>query len=524
VALLLVGALPLSCKSETGGGDSNGGDAGGSAGASASTGGSLGDGGDGASGGSGGGGSSGGTTGGNSTAGTNTNSGNGGSSTGGDSSTGTDAGGAGGNAAAAGAGGACDGCDSSWGNPVLLDIGHPGAGRVAMNQDGAAVVVWTRFEDDYEDYDIAASLYTPGEGWGATELVAPDREEAEYAGIDDEGNALVTWDHSGQISARRYAVGVGWEATEVVNADRAEDASRCSVAMAANGSALAVWAEHVTDAEWPLLSSQYQPGEGWASAVPIAVGTETDELLLAVNPSGNALALWTQYTGDVLLGTLGETLWSSHWEAGSEWTAPESIQSDDAISYPDVAIDPQGNGIAVWRGSNDEGSKLWTNRFDASSGWEGAEPLSTTPLDASQTSLDMDADGNAVAVWVQSASGDDCSVWSRPYTLESGWGDPEMIGAARKGTCFGVKVAVGAAGDAVAMWGNQFEVYDGENRYLSRRYWSTRYTPGLGWSEAEAFDVDIELEDFDVDGDGNAMALLNRSYRDLFVSISTRPQ
>jgi len=246
-----------------------------------------------------------------------------------------------------------------------------------------------------------------------------------------------------------------------------------------------------------------------------------------MNPSGNALVIWRQESGTFDVD-LVETIWSSHSATGSEWTTPESIQSEvgeqggnpfrNQFSYPHVAVDPQGNGIAAWSQSNDESWTVWTSRFDASGGWEGAELLSTSPLDATHASLAMDADGNAIAIWVQSAYVD-CSIWSRRYTLDTGWGAPEPIAAtAAWSNCDYAKVAVGAAGDAVAVWRVRFG-----------SYWSNRYTPGQGWSEPEAFDIDMEVVDFAVDGDGTAMVALRRYYEaedkiNLWVSISTRPQ
>lgn len=431
--------------------------------------------------------------------------------------------------------------ESSWGEPVLLDTGDLGSRHVAMNEAGAAVAAWNRLDAFGNEYELYASLYTPGAGWSEAALLAVHSDGMRVA-IDDDGNALVIWQDEldtdppvPSIWARRYTVGIGWEATEPVNADRTVHGSLWDIAMAPDGSALALWSEFIGDEhapeDWLLLSSYYQPGEGWGSAVQIASGTEPWqwELQLDMNPSGNALVVWRQPTGEFDVD-LAETIRSSHSASGSEWTTPESIQSevgrqaddpeDDANSTPDAAIDPQGNGIALWSQFNDDSWKLWANRFDATGGWEGAELLSAGG-DATNTSLDMDAEGNAVAIWAES-HGDDCSIWSRRSTLESGWEDPEPIGPAGDGPCLHVHVVAGAAGDAIATW------------WQLDSYWSNRYTPGVGWSEAEAFDhathLAIDGRDVAVDGDGNAMVVFVVAPSDapedaeLWVNMSPRSQ
>jgi len=531
--LLLLVALPLSCQGETVGSDPSGGGDGGSAGASASTGGSHGDAGNGASSG-GSNGTTGDRTGSNTTGGTSSDSntsdsGHGGANTGGANTTRTDSGSAGGNAGAAGAAGACDACESSWGEPVRLDYGRINGCQIAMNDAGAAVVGCTSWNGDWGAYHAVAAVYTPSEGWGQNEVIATVETEVVRVAIDDEATVLVLWQEAHPYEERppnfwtkRYSEFAIHEDAEPVNPDRSVRGELPQLAIAADGSALTVWNEYEA-ADGLVQSSHYLPGEGWGGAVPIAVATKPLELQLAMNPSGNALVVWRQEAGDSELGTLEETTWSSHGAAGSEWTTPEAIHAevgqqrnntDSQESAPDVAIDPQGNGIVVWSQFTDESWKVWTNRFDASEGWEGAELLSTAPLDATHPSLDMDADGNAVAIWAQSASSD-CGVWSRRYTPASGWADPELIGP-RGGPCFALKIAVGAAGDAVAVW-SQFGDYR-----------SNRYTPGVGWSEAEVF-VDVDVADVAVDGHGNAMAVLRRDYPEadetnLLISTSTRPR
>jgi hypothetical protein len=66
----------------------------------------------------------------------------------------------------------------------------------------------------------------------------------------------------------------------------------------------------------------------------------------------------------------------------------------------------------------------------------------------------VDAQGNAVTVWIQSDGVDD-SVWSNRYTPSFGWGAAERIAVDNAGRAAAPQVAVNLAGIAVAVWKQQ---------------------------------------------------------------------
>lgn len=84
---------------------------------------------------------------------------------------------------------------------------------------------------------------------------------------------------------------------------------------------------------------------------------------------------------------------------------------------------------------------------------------------AASPSFDFDADGNAVAVWYESQSGDQ-TVQAASFTPSRGWGVSQRIddGAVQLG---GTKVAVDPNGRATAVWGQ----FDG----LKASVWANRY-------------------------------------------------
>jgi hypothetical protein len=79
----------------------------------------------------------------------------------------------------------------------------------------------------------------------------------------------------------------------------------------------------------------------------------------------------------------------------------------------DAAMDPYGNALAIWSqltdGNNTPGG-VYARRFRKGIGWEPpqkvdavAYALGVTPMD--QPHVEFDAQGNAVAVWMESDRG-----------------------------------------------------------------------------------------------------------------------
>src|SRR5437870_2021501 len=98
---------------------------------------------------------------------------------------------------------------------------------------------------------------------------------------------------------------------------------------------------------------------------------------------------------------------------------------------PKIAMDPQGNAIAVWAQGNSTGVlSIWANRYDVESGsWGTPTLLETSSQDASETWVAMDNSGNAMAVWRQSDGVDpNPSIWANRYDVgSSSWGTATLI-------------------------------------------------------------------------------------------------
>jgi hypothetical protein len=95
------------------------------------------------------------------------------------------------------------------------------------------------------------------------------------------------------------------------------------------------------------------------------------------------------------------------------------FETDDSgwtYMTPQVAIDADGNAVAVWHQSDGTRTNIWSNRYTASTGlWGMAEIIETDNAgNANDPQVAIDTYGNAVAIWRQT-DGTRMNVWTNMY-------------------------------------------------------------------------------------------------------------
>ena len=181
-----------------------------------------------------------------------------------------------------------------------------------------------------------------------------------------------------------------------------------AAALSDQGDAHTVW-KSPGSSEPNLRSSTQSATGGWAAPAIL----ETGNLYcpeLASNPAGDTFLLFWRDSAP-------NELWVRRHRAAAGWEPPIAISSDaaGAIDHPDLAVDAQGNAVALWELREADGARIWANRFSTQSGWgraarlEGAANGSRSPL------VVFDSTGLAMAVWSRD-EGDRTELWAS--TLE----------------------------------------------------------------------------------------------------------
>ena len=88
--------------------------------------------------------------------------------------------------------------------------------------------------------------------------------------------------------------------------------------------------------------------------------------------------------------------------SGSGWSGAAVIENaNEDASAPQIAVNGEGNAFAVWRQHDDTRNNIYANRYVAGSGWETAVAIENGDGDADAPQVAIDSNGNAIAVWHQ---------------------------------------------------------------------------------------------------------------------------
>src|SRR6185503_8927688 len=120
----------------------------------------------------------------------------------------------------------------------------------------------------------------------------------------------------------------------------------------------------------------------------------------------------------------------------------------------DVALNAAGQGVAVWVRATGTGptDQMVQAAIFTGTNWRSAVNLLPTPSGGVRSPrVDVDADGNAIAAWVQLVNGVAVVRASR-YPAGGTWSTPLTISAGNESVDDGVAIGLDDDGDAVAVW------------------------------------------------------------------------
>lgn len=305
--------------------------------------------------------------------------------------------------------------DIPWSPPLKVNDDNGAASQdwasIAVDPAGNTYAVWldNRNNIDPPKWDIHFSFRPRGGIWSANKRVN-DRpglaRDAPSIAVDDDGNAYVVWADDGdnlRSSAGIYfahrSPGGTWSSNSRVS-DTTPGSGHPSIAVDTNGSLYVVWEELAWPSEtyWDIRFS-YRPVDGiWTPSIKIS--DETNHAVqetpsLAVDPRGNAYAIWLDYRE----GGTGGAIYSSYRPAGGNWAVNKRV-NDKSNSwsglFPSLAVDAGGNAYAFWEaGQSDVGGGEYFSFRPKGGEWQANERVGG----GNSGSIAVDGIGNAVAVF-----------------------------------------------------------------------------------------------------------------------------
>ena len=305
-----------------------------------------------------------------------------------------------------------------WRAPVNLSAaGHSAGGaQVAVDPQGNAVAIWQRFKSR-NVIAVQSAVRPVGGSWQApVELSASDQDSSTHpqVAVAANGDAVAVWKNDGVssfiVKAAARPAGGGWQAPVDISA-AGPHAPRTvlgqvfpTVAVDARGDAVAVW-DYPPTATTSIVQGAVRTAGTWQPPVNLsAAGQNADAADVAVDPRGNAVAVWGRLVRTTPIGTTS-VVQGAVRAAGETWQAPVNISttSQSAVS-PHVAVDPQNNAVAIWSaeqaGTQADSSIVQSAARAAGGTWQAPVDIATAGSPGVDSAdVAVDAQGNAVAVW-----------------------------------------------------------------------------------------------------------------------------
>jgi len=186
---------------------------------------------------------------------------------------------------------------------------------------------------------------------------------------------------------------------------------------------------------------------GWTGTVtnistPVVTGGFLSRPILAVEPNGNAYAIWNR-----VAGTPGNTLIqaSRYVAATDSWSTPMTLAGPAPFGPPEVAVDGSGNAFFLMIRSLASPAQIQLVRYVPTSGAMTTATLSSNVVPNTVADVVADAAGNAIAVWEETAG-----IYSARYDRASAaWSTPVKISAAGANI---PRLAIDGLNDVTAAW------------------------------------------------------------------------
>lgn len=280
-----------------------------------------------------------------------------------------------------------------------------------------------------------------------------------------------------------------------------QDASNGDVAVDAEGNAYAVWARY-NGAEYIVQASIRPAGGGWQPPQDLsASGQSAVNANVSVNGRGDAVAVWHRSNG------VHDVVQAAFRPAGGVWQPAQDLSAvGQTASDGHVAVDSAGNAVAVWLRYNGSHYVAQATVRPFGGTWQlPAQDLSAAGQNAGSLDMAVGAAGDAIAIWIRS-NGTNAIVQASHRPAGGAWQLPAANLSAAGQSADDPKVALDALGNAVAVWDRS----NGTNDIVQ----ASSRPAGAVWQAPEnlsAVGQDAASADVDLGSGGNAVAVWRRS-------------
>lgn len=286
--------------------------------------------------------------------------------------------------------------------PVLASVAEPAIG---MSPTGNAVATWTAFIPGTNRIQSATLFGFGNITWtSATAELSNSAQNAadSQVAVDASSNAVAVWVwNNGAVNIIQGSTLVSGSNTWVPTTDltSVQNASKPQVAVTPSGDAIAVWVRF--DGANNVIEAARLPfGSGvWSNyGTPLStVGFNSDNPQVAIDPLGNAVAIWEEIDGGGV-----DRIRAAALPAAGMTINLFPFLSDPGVnaSLPDIAIDPSGTAIATWSFFSTSPSLGVVQASELPLGGNWSTPVTISDIvELSESKVVVDGSGNPVVIW-----------------------------------------------------------------------------------------------------------------------------
>lgn len=212
----------------------------------------------------------------------------------------------------------------------------------------------------------------------------------------------------------------------------------------AAGNVTALWPKTV-GGFWVIQTADLPVGGSWSAATALsASGATAYGAQLAVNPSGDAVAIWTRSNGTHFIVQTVER------PAGGTWGAVTDLSAvGQSALNPQIAINSNGDIATVWTRNNGTHTIVQSATKLSGSTWSTPADLSAVGASANNPQIVLSSTATAITTWERN-DGTNTFIQSAEFS-NGAWGAPLNLSASGRNAT-NAKLAIDNSETATVVW------------------------------------------------------------------------
>lgn len=278
-----------------------------------------------------------------------------------------------------------------------------------------------------------------------------------HIAISKSDDALVSWSEqidgvSDDLSAR-YTTDTGWEAPKQIGASTTYSWSPRVAYLDDNTAfALSLLRQEAATVQHHLLLKKMDANGNWGAGQLVERNVSLYQMI-AASGDGAGIVAWAKHDG------ANTSLYATPLTDAGALPGSQLLETSDLgfPGKPRLAVDPYGNAFAVWAQWSGSRNRIYANRFDSASGnWStSGQPIdagiNTDVFSSPDPRISLDSTGNAIAVW-QDDNGTVSRISAANYLVTGGWQAPQTITQVPSGNVEVPVVRMVSSNTAIAIW------------------------------------------------------------------------